>query len=101
MPDFLFEIGLEEVPARMIAAAQAELQQRIVALLDRERLATGPLDAQSFSTPRRLAIIVHGVPYKQLDLSEQIMGPALKNRLQGWTARPRRDWPSRKSPVSP
>ena len=34
MADFLFEIGLEEVPARMIAGAQAELQQRVVKMLE-------------------------------------------------------------------
>ncbi len=38
MADFLFEIGLEEVPARMIAGAEAELKRRVVALLERERL---------------------------------------------------------------
>src|ERR1700755_1772320 len=38
MADFLFEIGLEEVPARMIAGAEAELLRRTVALLGRERL---------------------------------------------------------------
>ena len=32
--DFLFEIGLEEVPARMIAGAQAELEQRVVKMLE-------------------------------------------------------------------
>ena len=37
MAEFLFEIGLEEVPARMIAGAQAELQRRVVAMLERER----------------------------------------------------------------
>ena len=38
MAEFLFEIGLEEVPARMIAGAQAELQRRVLAMLERERL---------------------------------------------------------------
>ena len=38
MADFLFEIGLEEVPARMIAGAQAELERRVVKMLERERL---------------------------------------------------------------
>ena len=38
MPDFLFEIGLEEIPARMIAAAEAELGARVNDLLTRERL---------------------------------------------------------------
>ena len=29
MADFLFEVGLEEIPARMIAGAQAELGKRV------------------------------------------------------------------------
>ena len=33
MAEFLFEIGLEEVPARMIAGAEAELARRVVAML--------------------------------------------------------------------
>ena len=38
MADFLLEIGLEEVPARMIAGAEAELGKRVSDLLTRERL---------------------------------------------------------------
>ena len=38
MADFLLEIGLEEVPARMIAGAEAELGSRVNDLLTRERL---------------------------------------------------------------
>ena len=76
--DFLFEIGLEEVPARMIAAAQAELQRRLVGLLERERLVYGDVDAVSYSTPRRLAVLVRGVAERQDDLSEEVLGPAVK-----------------------
>ena len=78
MADFLFEIGLEEVPARMIAGAQAELQRRIVALLERERLAGSEAASRSFSTPRRLAVVVEGVLEKQQDVTEEVMGPAAK-----------------------
>ena len=38
MAEFLFEIGLEEVPARMIANAEAELGSRTIEMLRRERL---------------------------------------------------------------
>jgi glycyl-tRNA synthetase beta chain len=76
--DFLFEIGLEEVPARMIAAAQAELQRRTVALLERERLISGAPDAESYSTPRRLAVLIRDVAGRQQDLSEEVLGPAVK-----------------------
>ena len=35
MPDFLLEIGTEEIPARMIDAASRELKQRVTDLLKR------------------------------------------------------------------
>ena len=49
MADFLLEIGTEEIPARMIAAAEAELQRRVGELFARERLGTVVVDA--YSTP--------------------------------------------------
>jgi glycyl-tRNA synthetase beta chain len=78
MADFLFEIGLEEVPARMIAGAQAELERRVVGLLVRERLVAGEVEAKSFSTPRRLAVLVRGVKDRQEDLAEEMVGPSAK-----------------------
>jgi glycyl-tRNA synthetase beta chain len=76
--DFLFEIGLEEVPARMIAGAQAELHKRVLALLERERLIAVGATAKSFSTPRRLAVWVHEVAARQEDVAEEMLGPAVK-----------------------
>ena len=54
MPDFLLEIGCEEIPARMIAAASLDLRTRVTELLNRERLPAGGA-VTSFDTPRRLA----------------------------------------------
>jgi glycyl-tRNA synthetase beta chain len=76
--DFLFEVGLEEVPARMIAGAQAELQRRVVAMLERERLVAAGVASRSFSTPRRLAVWVKDVAAKQEDVAEELVGPAVK-----------------------
>jgi glycyl-tRNA synthetase beta chain len=78
MADFLFEIGLEEVPARMIAGAEAELKRRVLSLLERERLVGAGAEAKSFSTPRRLAVLVSRVAEKQEDASEELMGPSVK-----------------------
>jgi glycyl-tRNA synthetase beta chain len=76
MPDFLLEIGTEEIPARMIAAAQEELQRRVGDLLKRERLAaSGKLFG--FDTPRRLAVLASEIPAAQPDATEQINGPAV------------------------
>ncbi|MGA8042920.1 MAG: glycine--tRNA ligase subunit beta [Terracidiphilus sp.] len=78
MPDFLLEIGLEEVPARMIAGAEAELGRRVHDLLTRERLLTAEAKLTTFSTPRRLAVLVEGVLAAQADSEEQMTGPSWK-----------------------
>jgi len=78
MADFLFEIGLEEVPARMIAGDEAELKRRVVALLERERLVGDGFNAKSYSTPRRLAVLVSEVAEKQGGASEELTGPSVK-----------------------
>jgi glycyl-tRNA synthetase beta chain len=78
MAEFLFEIGLEEIPARMIAGAQAELQRRVVAMLERERLVSSGVASKSFATPRRLAVWVADVAERQEDAAEELMGPSVK-----------------------
>src|SRR5271169_1903443 len=77
MPDFLLEIGTEEIPARMIDGAREELARRVGDLLQRERLSESPA-LQAFSTPRRLAVLAAGVSPAQPDVREQITGPSLK-----------------------
>ncbi len=76
MPDFLLEIGTEEIPARMIESAREELARRVGDLLQRERL--GEAAVQSYSTPRRLAVLASGVAAAQPDVQEQVTGPSLK-----------------------
>ena len=76
MPDFLLEIGCEEIPARMIDAASAELEKRVADLLGRERLAAEG-GVKRFDTPRRLAVMAAGVPASQPDVTEQVTGPAV------------------------
>ena len=75
MPDFLLEIGCEEIPARMIDVASRELGERLHALLQRERLE--PAGAIShLDTPRRLAVLAFGIPASQPDITEQVNGPS-------------------------
>src|SRR6266849_260552 len=76
MPDFLLEIGCEEIPARMIDAASLELRERVNKLLERERLAASGTITY-FDTPRRLAVLAPGIPAAQPDLTEQVTGPAV------------------------
>jgi len=77
MPDFLLEIGCEEIPARMIAAASQELRERLNRLLQRERLEpTG--DLAHLDSPRRLAVVASRLPAAQPDVTEQVSGPSVQ-----------------------
>ena len=78
MAEFLFEIGLEEIPARMIAGAEQELATRVKDLLAAERLLDTNAAVRSYATPRRLAVTVSGVLERQQDATEQLTGPAWK-----------------------
>ena len=78
MADFLLEIGLDEIPARMIAQAEAELSRRVTDLLTRERLLAEGSKVTTYSTPRRLAVVVEGVLESQQDQQEQLTGPSWK-----------------------
>ena len=77
MPDFLLEIGTEEIPARMIDAATDELARRTKDLLTRERLADAPA-VESFSTPRRITVLARNIASQQPDVRDQLTGPSLK-----------------------
>src|ERR1035437_7357309 len=75
MPDFLLEIGCEEIPARMIDAASLELRQRMSALLQRDRLEPAG-EISHLDTPRRLAVLASGIPASQPDITERVNGPS-------------------------
>lgn len=77
MPDFLLEIGCEEIPARMIDGASNELRERLSTLLQREHLEPSGAISQ-LDTPRRLAILASGIPASQPDVTEQVTGPSLQ-----------------------
>ncbi len=76
MPDFLLEIGLEEIPARMIQDASQELQKRVEDLLSKNALSCS--EVKRAETPRRLTLIASGIPATQPDVQEQLTGPATK-----------------------
>jgi glycyl-tRNA synthetase beta chain len=74
MPDFLLEIGCEEIPARMIDGAAEELRVRVAKLLQNERLSSAA-EISHLETPRRLAVLAKQISATQPDVTEQITGP--------------------------
>jgi glycyl-tRNA synthetase beta chain len=73
MPDLLFELLTEEIPARMQGQAAADLQRLAGAKLAAAGLACASI--KSYVTPRRLALAVTGLPQAQPDQREERRGP--------------------------
>ena len=70
---FLLELGTEEIPARMIAAAIDGLARGIAEALQAAGLPGAGL--RPLGTPRRLAVLIDGVPEQSPDLSVEVTGP--------------------------
>src|ERR1700739_921478 len=73
MPDLLFELFSEEIPARMQSRAADDLKKLVTQRLIDAGLVSEA--ARAFVTPRRLALTVEGVPARQPDLKEEKKGP--------------------------
>jgi glycyl-tRNA synthetase beta chain len=73
MPELLFELFSEEIPARMQAKAADDLRRMVTDKLVAEGLVYE--GAKAFATPRRLTLTVHGIPARQSDLKEERKGP--------------------------
>ena len=73
MSEFLLELFSEEIPARMQVKAADDLRRLVVEGLKTRGLATG--DARSFSTPRRLVLVIEKVPAQSPAIQEEKKGP--------------------------
>ncbi len=73
MAEFLLELLSEEIPARMQEKACADLERLMANALKGANLSFDKME--SHVTPRRLVLVVDGLPAKQPDLSEERRGP--------------------------
>lgn len=74
--EYLLEVRSEEIPARMLEPGVRELSTRVF-----EELMTrgiGPSEVETGFTPRRLVMILKGVPEREADRDEQMMGPPVR-----------------------
>jgi len=84
----------------MLASAQAELLKRSLALLAREQLIPAEPIAHSYSTPRRLAVLIRNVLAQQPDITEETTGPAVKIAFKDGAPTPAAEAFARKSGVA-
>jgi glycyl-tRNA synthetase beta chain len=73
MAELLLELFSEEIPARMQGRAAEDLKRLVTEGLKAQGLEAR--EAKAFATPRRLTLVVEGVPAKSPDISEERKGP--------------------------
>jgi glycyl-tRNA synthetase beta chain len=73
MPHFLLEVGTEELPAGFLGDAIVQWRSLIPQSLSTNTLSCDAVEV--YGTPRRLAILIKGLPSQQPDREEEIKGP--------------------------
>ncbi len=76
MDSLLLEIGTEEIPAGYIGPALKAISSALLKKLNDVRIEHG--DTRIFGTPRRLAVKVENVAFKQKSVKTELIGPPLK-----------------------
>src|SRR5262249_33662804 len=75
VPELLFEVGCEEIPAGYLAQALPELERLARQELGGAKLLEEPAPLAALGTPRRLALVAREVRSRQPDLDETLVGP--------------------------
>lgn len=73
MATFLLEVGTEELPASFVDEALTQWRSRIPQSLTEHYLT--PEEIEFYGTPRRLAVLIWGLPDRQPDQEEEVKGP--------------------------
>lgn len=73
MPQFLLEVGTEELPASFVESAIAQWQSRLPLTLQEQFLTAEAIEV--YGTPRRLGVLIKGLPVQQPDREEEVKGP--------------------------
>lgn len=79
--NFIFEIGVEELPASDVDSAHEQLLTRVPTLLDELHLTHGGV--RVFSTPRRLVVSIANLSPSQPDRESLVKGPPADKALVG------------------
>jgi glycyl-tRNA synthetase beta chain len=77
-PEFLLEVGVEEIPAWMIEGALADLKRRLEEALQKYHVLDKAVCFEMFGTPRRLIAYCPRLRAKQPTASEMVQGPPKK-----------------------
>ncbi|MFN8578175.1 MAG: glycine--tRNA ligase subunit beta [Candidatus Sericytochromatia bacterium] len=75
MNEFLLEIGTEELPANFANEARIQIKEISEKWLNDNNITFSVL--KSYSTPRRLTLVIHDILESQPDINKEVKGPAV------------------------
>jgi glycyl-tRNA synthetase beta chain len=75
--EFLLEIGTEELPANFANEARQQIKEISEKWLNDNSISFSEL--KTFSTPRRLTLIINGISESQPDINKEVKGPAVSS----------------------
>jgi glycyl-tRNA synthetase beta chain len=81
MPNYLLEIGVEELPADMVPEAQERLKTLFSEALSQANLSFDSIT--TYGTPRRIAAVVKNLASMQATTTEKKKGPPVKSCFDG------------------
>lgn len=76
--DFLFEIGVEELPASAARAAAAQAGPSALKAFNERHVTVEPGQLSVWVTPRRITVFITGLPEEQQDIETADRGPAAR-----------------------
>lgn len=99
MVAYLLEVGCEELPASFVDSALQQWQRGIPASLAEAHLQAEQM--QLFGTPRRLAVLLRGLPHQQPDRILEVKGPPAQIAYQDGQLTPAGEKFAQKQGVDP
>ena len=78
---FLLEIFVEEIPARLVNELSKQLENNFKKGMNESQIPHAKIT--SYCTPRRLVITVEGLDKKQKSIEKHIIGPPKKISIDG------------------
>ncbi len=81
--DLLIELGCEELPPKALDTIRKAFFEAVLSGLEKSNINLDRSSSRSYSTPRRLALLMAGVAGGQPDLDQERRGPAVKAAFDG------------------
>jgi glycyl-tRNA synthetase beta chain len=81
--DLLIELGCEELPPKALDTIRKAFFEEVLGGLEKSNISLDRSSSRSYSTPRRLALLISGVAGGQPDLDQERRGPSVKAAFDG------------------